>query len=147
GGSCKGLRPPAKLGPWPSCDISVRAERGPEQIRREREAETLPGSAPDRGRCPQAPPTVCWASASAKIRAGARAPNPAHSAWFVTTAPLMDFLAWHNILFLSALTVSVLIVIGAALGLELGDADIDAEPEIDAEVDFDGGGKGLLSVL
>lgn len=60
----------------------------------------------------------------------------------------MDFLAWHNILFLSALAVSVLIIIGAALGLDLGDADIDAEPEMDTQVDFaDGGGKGLLSIL
>jgi hypothetical protein len=59
----------------------------------------------------------------------------------------MDFLAWHNILFLSALAVGLLIVIGAAFGLDLGDADVDAEPEMDTVVNFEGAGKGLLSVL
>ncbi len=63
----------------------------------------------------------------------------------------MDFLAWHNILFLSSLGIGVLIVIGAAFGaVDTGDVDFDAE--LDAEVDLDvdgadGAGKGLLSVL
>ncbi|HVH98455.1 MAG TPA: hypothetical protein VM869_07085 [Enhygromyxa sp.] len=43
----------------------------------------------------------------------------------------MDLFAWHNIVFLSALGVGVLIVIGAALGgLDTGDADLDGDVEM-----------------
>jgi hypothetical protein len=64
----------------------------------------------------------------------------------------MDFLAWHNILFLSSLGVGVLIVIGAALGaVDTGELDVDVEAEagLDAEIDLGAGGagKGLLSIL
>jgi hypothetical protein len=59
----------------------------------------------------------------------------------------MDILAWHNILFLSALGVSVLIAIGAALGgLDLGDIGDMGDIDIDADVDADAEG-GLLGIL
>lgn len=68
----------------------------------------------------------------------------------------MDFLAWHNILFLSSLGVGVIIVIGAAFGaVDTGDVDMDVDADIDAhahfdaelELDADGASKGLLSLL
>lgn len=62
----------------------------------------------------------------------------------------MDFLAWHNILFLSSLGIGVIIVIGAAFGaVDTGDVDMDIDADLDTELDFDadGAGKGLLSIL
>lgn len=53
----------------------------------------------------------------------------------------MDLLAWHNILFFSALGVSVLIVIGAALG------GLDADGDFDADADADDGPQELLGIL
>lgn len=56
----------------------------------------------------------------------------------------MDLLAWHNIVFLSALGVGVLIAMGAALGgFDAGDVDVDA----DAEAEADGEPGGLLGLL
>lgn len=50
----------------------------------------------------------------------------------------MDFLAWHNVLFLSALGIGVLVAISAALGA----ADLDG-----ADLDDDGPRQGVLSFL
>lgn len=59
----------------------------------------------------------------------------------------MDLLAWHNILFLSALAVGIIIVLGAAMGgFDLGDAHLEVEADVHAEADLDAK-DGLLSVL
>lgn len=63
----------------------------------------------------------------------------------------MNFLAWHNILFLSSLGVGVLIAVGAATGGVDMDADADFDADVagglDAEMDAEGGKHGILSFL
>lgn len=62
---------------------------------------------------------------------------------------MIDFLAWHNILFLASIFVGVLIAIGAATGGVDMDADIDADVAggLDIEADAEGAKHGILSFL
>lgn len=64
---------------------------------------------------------------------------------------MIDFLAWHNILFLSSLGVGLLIAIGAATGGVDMDADIDADFDADVagglDADAEGAKHGILSFL
>ena len=66
---------------------------------------------------------------------------------------MIDFFAWHNILFLSSLFVGILIAVGAAMGGLDMDADLDADLDadvaggMDVEAHMDGARHGILGLF